>query len=231
MGKRELVDFATKDSQLIWNRYGCMVVANSILLGFIGQLATKKYNSGWFGLCGCLIGLLIALLWLFITSYGWSLSWYTLKKSESDELKVYEEWKKEKWDNLPKDPIWLCAHLVILLFCLAYVLLTFLFSKCWLWPVAFFILLIIALIFWLKLFLFGFPLDMHKEKNMNWKQLVCMWLGIAAFVLSGIEYMYSYSFSTRFDDLLFIYFLVALVTGGLILTFKDKKPKDKEGEK
>lgn len=65
---------------------------------------------------------------------------------------------------------------------------------------------------------------------MNRKQLVCMWLGIAAVVLCGFvtvidpyrpDYVY---FGVRV-------FLVALVTGGLIVTFKDKKKPESEERK
>ncbi len=163
MGNQKLVDFATKESQLVWNRYGCMVVANSILLGFIGQLATKKCYGGLLGICACGMGLLIALVWLFITSYGWHLSWYILKQSGSDELKVYKQWKKEKWDNFPNDPIWFCAHLVIFAFCLAYVLLGFHFSNGLSWPVLFIILSCIVWVIWFKIFLFDKQKDDQKE--------------------------------------------------------------------
>lgn len=152
--KQKLVDFATKDAQLVWNRYGCMVVAHSILLGFIGQLAIKKCNGISLGIWACGIGLLIALLWLFITSYGWSLSWYILKKSDAIELKVYQEWKAKMWKERPKDPIWFCAHSVILTFCLAYILLTFHFSKGCFWAVVFFISFIIVVVFWIRRFFF-----------------------------------------------------------------------------
>lgn len=146
--KQKLCDFATKDAQLVWNRYGCMVVANSIFLGFIGQLATKKCNVNSLGIWACGIGLLIALLWLFLTSYGWSLSSYVFYKSKTPQQKAYREWKAKMWKELPKDPMWFFAHLVIILFCLAYILLTSYFSKSCFWPVVFFIVLIIALLFW-----------------------------------------------------------------------------------
>lgn len=163
MSNNKLADFATKDAQLVWNRYGCMVVANSILLGFIGQLATKKCNGSSLGVCACGMGLLIALLWLFITSYGWSLSWYALSKSNTNQKEIYIKWKDKMWENRPKDPIWFCAHLVILAFCIAYILLTFHFSKCWFWPVVFIIALIIVLAFWFKVFFFDEPKGEQKE--------------------------------------------------------------------
>ena len=73
MNTKDCQDFAGRESQLVWNRYNCMVIANSILLGFIGQLTAKKDGSGLLESIACSVGLVIALLWLFITSYGWSL--------------------------------------------------------------------------------------------------------------------------------------------------------------
>ncbi|MHC4159573.1 MAG: hypothetical protein ACYSSO_10905 [Planctomycetota bacterium] len=67
---------------------------------------------------------------------------------------------------------------------------------------------------------------------MNWKQLVCMWLGIAGIVGLGLLAQYVEHFAYwGYKGFCFRAFLVALVTGGLITTFKDKKPKDEQGNK
>jgi len=63
---------------------------------------------------------------------------------------------------------------------------------------------------------------------MNKKQLVCMWCGIAVFVFVGLITVESsswHSFEWKdYAPLLIIYWpSVAVVTGGLIWTFKDKK--------
>jgi len=71
---------------------------------------------------------------------------------------------------------------------------------------------------------------------MNRKQFVCMWLGIVAVVLCGVGTVID---TYRADYLYFgvCVFLVALVTGGLIVTFRDnlivtfndkKKPEGEE---
>ena len=89
---------------------------------------------------------------------------------------------------------------------------------------------------------------------MNWKQKICLWVGIVAFVLMGIfppwvaappgggNYVAGgYAFIlfprnqfgeshwlARIDlgQLAAQWAMVAVVTAGLIVTFKDKKPKD-----
>jgi hypothetical protein len=65
---------------------------------------------------------------------------------------------------------------------------------------------------------------------MNWKQLVCMWFGIAAIVVLGLLVLYVEHFAYMgYKGFFLRALLVALVTGGLIVTFKDKKgmkPRD-----
>ncbi len=163
--KRSLVKFATEDSQLVWSRYGCMVVANSILLGFTGQLAIKKCHVGWLGIWACSIGLFIAFVWLFITSYGWHLSWHTLTESGSEELKVYEEWKKKVWGEKTKDPIWFYAHLAILAFCVAYILLIIHFSVGYFVPAVFIVLSIFSFGRWLYLFYVKLKISNNEDAN------------------------------------------------------------------
>lgn len=73
---------------------------------------------------------------------------------------------------------------------------------------------------------------------MNKKQLICMWCGIAAIVLVGYGnlgkltcwYHYligdGYGGAVTYGSLLHFFlpvFLISLVTGGLIYTFRDKK--------
>jgi len=63
---------------------------------------------------------------------------------------------------------------------------------------------------------------------MNKKQLVVMWIGIAVIVLAGFQESVNYKGGSTF---LLWTFLIALVTVGLIVTFKDKKPKDEKDNK
>ena len=63
---------------------------------------------------------------------------------------------------------------------------------------------------------------------MNKKQLVVMWIGIGAIVLAGFQEMVHYTGASTF---LLWTFLIALITGGLIVTFKDKKTKDEQDSK
>ena len=61
---------------------------------------------------------------------------------------------------------------------------------------------------------------------MNWKQLICMWAGIAAIVGIGLLGLYVEHFAYMgYEGFCLRAFLVALVTGGLICTFKEKKDK------
>lgn len=59
---------------------------------------------------------------------------------------------------------------------------------------------------------------------MNNKQLVCMWAGIVAICGLGflVQYVEHYAY-WGYGGFCFRAFLVALVTGGLIVTFKEKK--------
>lgn len=60
---------------------------------------------------------------------------------------------------------------------------------------------------------------------MNKKQLVVMWIGIAVIVWAGFQESINYTGGSTF---LLRTFLIGLVTVGLIVTFKDKKPKDEK---
>ena len=70
---------------------------------------------------------------------------------------------------------------------------------------------------------------------MNKKQLIVMWSGIIAICISNLFFLF-FSIGTNrvFYDLLILLiwvFVIALITGGLIVTFKDKKPKDEKFSK
>ena len=161
MNPKDLADFAEREAQLVWSRYNCMVIANSILLGFIGQSTVQRDTKSLLGMIACLIGLVIALLWLFTTSYGWSLSsfWFRASKGDddgkSDIYKVYEDWLNKVWAGKSQDPLWWFAHAVIIVFCIAYLGLAFFITSsiygCYLGyivPCAFTGVFIIALIIW-----------------------------------------------------------------------------------
>ena len=65
---------------------------------------------------------------------------------------------------------------------------------------------------------------------MNKKQLVIMWIGIAAFILIGLEtktiYYWEDSEVVSYGKMVVNLLGTIFVTAGLIYTFKDKKPKD-----
>jgi hypothetical protein len=98
---------------------------------------------------------------------------------------------------------------------------------------------------------------------MNWKQKICMWIGIAVIVLMGLfppwilkdpvdggeaqslkfgllvpqlpyfdwdrmVWQQSYAYQIHVVQLVIQWFMVAVVTGGLVVTFADKKPKEEQ---
>lgn len=161
MSRGNLIDIASREAQLVWSRYNCMVIANSILLGFIGQLTVKRDTQSLLGVIACLVGLIIALLWLFTTSYGWSLSssWFRASKGgddgKSEIYKVYKNWLNKVWTGKSQDPLWWLVHSVIIIFCIAYLLLAFSFAssiyECclrYIVPFGFTLVLGVALIIW-----------------------------------------------------------------------------------
>jgi archaellum biogenesis protein FlaJ (TadC family) len=61
---------------------------------------------------------------------------------------------------------------------------------------------------------------------MNQKQLIAMWCGIAAVVLAGLTVIENYGLVSPYGFCVWI-FITALVTAGLIYTFKGRKVKNK----
>ncbi|MGA1979703.1 MAG: hypothetical protein ABSG99_03945 [Sedimentisphaerales bacterium] len=60
---------------------------------------------------------------------------------------------------------------------------------------------------------------------MNQKQLITMWCGIAAIVLAGFTVIENYGLVCSYGFSVWV-FIVALVTGGLIYTFRGRKAKN-----
>ncbi|MHC4259909.1 MAG: hypothetical protein ACYSTF_05810 [Planctomycetota bacterium] len=74
----------------------------------------------------------------------------------------------------------------------------------------------------------------QRKQSMNWKQIIAMWCGIAAVaVIAYQDLLFYYDFDGElmnldvgyYKDFMVLVFLVALVTGGLIITLADKKDK------
>ncbi|MDD5326384.1 MAG: hypothetical protein PHY02_01055 [Phycisphaerae bacterium] len=61
---------------------------------------------------------------------------------------------------------------------------------------------------------------------MNQKQLITMWCGIAAIALAGLTAIENYGLVCPYGFSVWV-FIVALVTGSLIYTFKGQKAKAK----
>lgn len=66
---------------------------------------------------------------------------------------------------------------------------------------------------------------------MNRKQLVFMWCGIVTIILItlpfALDWLTSYREQDKIGGLFFLIFYVALITGGLIVSFKGRKPQVK----
>lgn len=60
---------------------------------------------------------------------------------------------------------------------------------------------------------------------MNRKQIVCMWLGILAIVLPGILTILLIAVGESSAGFYRWVFIQVLITGGLIITFRNKKDK------
>jgi hypothetical protein len=73
---------------------------------------------------------------------------------------------------------------------------------------------------------------------MNKKQLISMWCGIAAITLAGLYRVGHLTDTQSLEirdynvllDFILCVFLISLVTGGLILTFKDEKGKESKDD-
>jgi len=61
---------------------------------------------------------------------------------------------------------------------------------------------------------------------MNRKQLACMWCGIAAIASAGLTVVRSYGLVSFYGFSVWV-FIVILITGGLIYTFKEPKDEDR----
>ena len=63
---------------------------------------------------------------------------------------------------------------------------------------------------------------------MNRKQKICLWIGIIAFAFVGLISVSDIYFFADISRLLIRWVIIGVITSGLIYSFKDKKPKDKQ---
>ena len=125
----EHLEIAMTQGQLVWSRYNAMIVAHAVLIGFLGQAAVSE-SSGpkTIAVLGCVVGFLLALVWWRITSVGWSLmhAWlWAVPPEEGPDtpVTIYERWTEKFIFRHFQDSIWWCAHGVIAIFMLGYLLL------------------------------------------------------------------------------------------------------------
>lgn len=145
----ELREIAYIQAQLIWSRYNAMIVAHSILIGF---LAASPPGSNAIAILGCIIGLLLALIWWRMTSVGWSFMHALLKRTPQDDTatpeKIYDEWTKKFWFPRCQDSIWWGAHAVIAIFFAGYLVLFYHFARNEQLPGNFIIVVIVVFGLW-----------------------------------------------------------------------------------
>ena len=68
-------DVGHPGAELVWSRYNAMIVASTVGLGFLGQLASSQSDvKSYLAVAASLLGAAVCVLWWLITSYGWSLS-------------------------------------------------------------------------------------------------------------------------------------------------------------
>jgi len=67
---------------------------------------------------------------------------------------------------------------------------------------------------------------------MNKKQTICMWLGIVAILCitfpTAVDLLEGWTHARQATGVVFCVFCIAVVTAGLIVTFRDKKAKPKD---
>ena len=72
--REEAADHVREEASLVWSRYGAMVVAATVGVGLLGQIAIGQSDDSH--RLGAIISTLAAsttLVWWMLTSYGWSL--------------------------------------------------------------------------------------------------------------------------------------------------------------
>lgn len=97
-------------ADLVWSRYNAMVVAATVLLGFIAQDEVPCLLK----IYGAVMGVVATVLWWLLTSFGWSLLHAEGVKQS------YTDWRSKFLLGKLQDPIWWSAHFMIWLFYLAY---------------------------------------------------------------------------------------------------------------
>lgn len=98
-------------ADVVWSRYNAMVVADTVLFGFLTQEHVPCLVKIW----GSVTGIAVTVCWWLLTSYGWS-----LLHAEKAVTKKYKDWRGKSLLGKSQDPIWWCAHAVIWIFYSAY---------------------------------------------------------------------------------------------------------------
>lgn len=116
------------ESQLVWQRYSAMLIANGIFLGFLlGTIGNNEQFvvSCFIQLIGCIAGILISITWRNITVTGWELQkiWFDYVDSiKFDKFPLINPVKyfREKRKSDDKKVIFKSAIFLIWLFIVMY---------------------------------------------------------------------------------------------------------------
>lgn len=125
----ELLGAAAGEAQLVWNRYGHMLIAHGIVLAVIGTAAFGNEKSHAVILAGSFFGLILTIPWFVLTAVGWSLeyvlllaiSWKT-KMNGRRPVDAFLGWGAKTGTPGSQDLIWWSGHFVIAVFWVAYTL-------------------------------------------------------------------------------------------------------------
>ena len=93
-----LLAMANTDTQLVWARYNAMLVAESILLAFVGlSLQAQHGKPSWLSLGAVIAAVILAWLWWLLTIAGWNAShwWYSMagRPTPPSPTEGFSEWK------------------------------------------------------------------------------------------------------------------------------------------
>lgn len=83
------ISVVNSERSAIWQRYSTMLIANSIIIGF---LVKHEFGQSLFVLAGSVLGIFLCVLWWLITEDGWRF------------FKLYSEIAgRFQWPNIDKD--------------------------------------------------------------------------------------------------------------------------------
>ena len=87
-------------ADVVWSRYNAMVVADTVLFGFLTQEHVPCLVKIW----GSVTGIAVTVCWWLLTSYGWSLlhaEKAVTKNTKIGAASLYSENRKTRSGGVP----------------------------------------------------------------------------------------------------------------------------------